>query len=172
MLLVEDVIEVLDRFTWTSEQHLRMIVVGGLALQLYDKSLARPTIDLDAEIREGNIDLLDQFLTENHIPADLSEDVSHWGMIDIPPGYRGRVKKCVQRKFLEIGVLDYTDFVISKLRVARQVDIDDTMKVIAFTGMSEAEIRDAAEASIAASVKSTELWKFRQTLDIFFARRL
>lgn len=147
----------------------KIIIVGGLSISAYGKN-DRETYDIDAEISvrdKGAIERASDELNKKNIDNDISEDVSRWGMIDIPPDYRNRTKLFKKVDDVEFHLLSPVDLIISKLRSFRDVDISDSKYLVNKFNISIEEIRIAAEKAIETSPRSTDLFWFKKNIDIF-----
>ncbi|MBN4054435.1 hypothetical protein JYT87_01865 [Nitrospira defluvii] len=165
---LNSVIETLKVFSLQEKKPLQLILLGGLALHHYGMK-NRSTIDIDAEVK-GDLESLFQFLKSRNIPSDLSENISGWSIIAMPPGYRERAKTLFQSEFLEVRVLDPIDFVISKLRRFSEEDIKDALFVVKKYRMGSDQISRSAETAIASSVKDTTLFLFKKNIDLFLKK--
>lgn len=165
--------EAIDKLVQSIQQAttkpVKIIQLDGLALMLY--GLRRRTRDLDAEIPTLTGRQLSQILRHLDIPADLSSNVSHWGMIDRPPGYRERAKFLFRRGHVTVGVLAPLDLVMSKLRVMHEQDIKDAVYLVKRFKITETQIRRALNRMIQASVPSTDLFFFKKTVKGFIHER-
>ena len=161
-------IALLNAFVKETKRPLEVILIGGLAVQYYGLK-DRATVDIDAEVK-GDVEGLQDYLRENHIPADLGENISGWSVVAMPPGYRERIISIHQDEWLQVGVLDPVDFIIAKLRRFTEEDISDALFVAGKYHADPAEIRRAAEEAIRHSPKDTALFLFRGNLDLFLEK--
>lgn len=161
-------IEILKTFSIREKKPLRLILLGGLALHHFGME-NRSTIDIDAEV-DGDLESLFLFLKTQKIPSDLSENISGWSVIAMPPGYRERAITLFKSEFLEVCVLDPSDFVISKLRRFTEEDIEDALFVVKKYAISADQVSESAEAAIAHSVKDTGLFLFKKNVDLFLRK--
>jgi hypothetical protein len=170
-LVAEEAIEQLVRAVEkTTKRSVEIILLGGLAMALYGRR--RKTRDLDAEIPALTGPQLARLLRYLDIPADLSRDVSHWGMIDLPPGYRGRAKQLWRKGRVTVRVLSPLDLVMSKLRVMRESDIQDALYLIRHFKITRPAIRRAMNHMIRASIPSTDLFFFEKFMEGFLKKRV
>lgn len=144
---------------------VKIILLGGLAMMVYGRK--RKTRDLDAEILNLTRKQLGRILENLDIPADLSSDVSHWGMIDLPPGYRGRAKRIRQKGKINLYILSPLDLTMSKLRVMREKDIQDALFLIRRFKITRLQIRRTMNQMIRRSIPSTDLFFFKRFMDGF-----
>ena len=158
-------IQLLDQFISESNQPLDILLVGALALQAYGYH-DRYTQDIDAEI-SGPLDPLVRFLDARHIPADLTQDISGWSVVAMPPGYKERTSDLVRSENLRVRLLSPVDFIIAKLRRGTDLDHEDAMFVAKRFGVPASAVRDAAAAAVAASRQDTALFLFNKTVDLF-----
>jgi hypothetical protein len=149
----------------TSRRPVTVILLGGLAMAWYGSS--RQTRDLDAEVSSLTRPQLTRLWKSLGFPADLSADVSHWGMIDLPPGYRIRAKPIKKRGRITVKILSPLDLVMSKLRVMRESDIQDARFLIRRFRLTKAQIKRAMHRMIRASVPSTDLFFFQRFVENF-----
>ncbi len=165
---LKSVIELLKQYTSEEHKSLKVTLLGGLALHYYGMK-GRSTIDIDAEI-EGDLEALFYFLKSRNIPSDLSENISGWSVIAMPPGYQDRAMKIHQSAQLEVRVLDPKDFVIAKLRRFTEEDIEDALFVVKKYQIKPGEISLSAEAATQSSIKDTMLFLFKKNVDIFLEK--
>ncbi len=165
---LDSVIHTLKAFSNREKKSLQMILLGGLALHHYGME-ERSTIDIDAEV-VGDLESLFHFLKSKKIPSDLSENISGWSVVAMPPGYRDRTTTLFQSEYLQIGVLDPCDFVVSKLRRFTETDIEDALFIVKKFGLRPEQIARSAEAAIAHSIKDTGLFLFKKNVDLFLKR--
>ena len=165
-LEIETIKKILKEFVKDTGEQLELILIGGLALQLYGLE-NRATMDIGAEVEKGNLFELYNFLKEKGIPADLSENISGWSVVSMPEGYRERAKVVVKDKNLVIKILDPYDFVIAKLRRGTQEDFEDALFVAKKFNLNPEEILKYGELAIKNSIKDTALFNFKNRLDIF-----
>jgi len=146
---------------------LRVILCVGLATIAYGME-ERATLDIDAEI-DADIKTIERLKKNIRFPAELSSDISRWSMIDIPEGYRDRVVPLdnVKTKNIRIFLLSPLDLIISKLRVFRDKDIEDAIFLVKKFGIKKSDILKASKQAIAQSPPSTELLRFRKSLQYF-----
>ena len=154
----------------TTKRPIEIILLGGLALALYGRR--RKTRDLDAEIPALTGAQLGRLLRYLDIPADLSKDVSHWGMIDLPPGYRRRAKRLWRKGRITVRVLSPLDLVMSKLRVMRDSDIQDARYLIRRFKITRLQIRRAMNRMTRASIPSTDLFFFEKFMEGFLQKHV
>lgn len=122
---------------------------------------------MDAEIPSLTGRQLAKLLRYLEIPADLSSDVSRWGMIDLPPGYRSRSKLIQRRGRITVCILSPLDLAMSKLRVMRESDIRDALYLIRRFKISRLQTRRAMNRMIRASIPSTDLFFFKKFMEGF-----
>jgi hypothetical protein len=149
-----------------SRKPVTAILLGGLAMAWYGSS--RQTRDLDAEVSSLTRPQLTRLWKSLDFPADLSADVSHWGMIDLPPGYRKRAEVIRRRGRITVRILSPLDLVMSKLRVMRDSDIQDARFLIRRFKLTKLKIRRAMNRMIHASIPSTDLFFFQRFMEGFF----
>jgi len=167
-LNLDSVIALLRGFSLKEKKPLRIILLDGLALHHYGMK-NRSTIDIDAEV-VGNLEALFHFLKSEKIPSDLSENISGWSVVAMPPGYRNRATRLHRSEGLEVSVLDPCDFVISKLRRFSEEDIEDALFVVKKYRISPEQIAQSAEAAIADSIKDATLFLFKKNVDLFLKK--
>lgn len=170
-LVAEEAIDKLVRaIETTTKRPVEVILLGGLALTLY--GMRRRTRDVDAEIPALTSRHLSRLLQQIDIPADISKDVSHWGMIDLPPGYRRRAKRLFRRGRITVRVLSPLDLAMSKLRVMRESDIRDALYLIRHFKITRLQIRRAMNRMVRASIPSTDLFFFKKFMEGFLERQV
>ena len=148
-----------------SRRPVDVIILGGLAMAWYGSS--RQTRDLDAEVSSLTNPQLTRVWRSLGFPADLSADVSHWGMIDLPPGYRKRAKMIRRHGHVTVRILLPLDLAMSKLRVMRESDIQDARFLIRRFKITKLQIRRAMNRMIRASIPSTDLFFFQRFMEGF-----
>lgn len=161
----DQLVALLRRYVRESGAPLDLLLVGALALQVYGIG-TRVTRDVDAELA-GPLDGLSAFLTQQAIPADLTQNMSGWSVVAMPPGYRARARLVIDEPNFRLRVLTPTDFIIAKLRRGTDVDHEDALLVAHSHNVRSADIRTAADAALAASPEDTTLFLFRKTVDLF-----
>jgi len=148
-------------------KNLRVILCGGLAAIAYGMK-ERATTDIDAEVN-ADFETIDKLKKNIKLPAELSADISRWSMIDIPEGYRERAIPFteVQTSNIKVFLLSPLDLIISKLRVFRDKDIQDSVFLVKKFKIKRSDILKASKQSIAQSPPSTELLRFKKSLNHF-----
>jgi len=148
-------------------KHLKVIICGGLAAIAYGMK-DRETLDIDAEVNV-TFDVIEKLKKSIKIPAELTSDISRWSMIDIPKGYRKRAVpyNLVETKHINVFLLAPLDLIISKLRVFRDKDIEDALFLIKKFKISKNDVLRASERAIKTSPASTELLRFKKTIEHF-----
>ncbi len=154
----------------TTTRPVDVILLGGLALTLY--GMRRKTRDLDAEIPALTARHLSRLLAQINLPADISRDVSHWGMIDLPPGYRRRARQFLKKGRVTVRVLSPLDLAMSKLRVMRESDIQDALYLIRKFKITRLQLRRAMNRMIRISIPSTDLFFFKAFMDGFLEKQV
>ncbi|MBI5181676.1 MAG: hypothetical protein HZA06_02060 [Nitrospirae bacterium] len=146
---------------------LKVIVCGGLAVIAYGMT-DRQTLDIDAEV-DADFRVIEKLKKNLKLPAELTTDISRWSMVDIPPGYRERAVplNIVETKNIEVFFLSPIDLIISKLRVFRDKDIEDAVFLVRKFKIKKGDILRASRQAIEASPPSTELLRFKKTLQHF-----
>ncbi len=124
----EELVQILEDYVKRKGEKLSLILVEAFALPFYGVE-SRYTRDIDAEILEGDLYELQEFLEKLGIEADLTENFSGWSVILMPPGYRERAISVYESPYLTIKILDPYDFILSKLRRGTQDDIEDALRV-------------------------------------------
>lgn len=89
-ITADRLIALLEQFVKTTGQPIDLLLVDALALQCYGFR-ERYTHDVDGELT-GPIHPLVTFLTSEGVPADLTQDISGWSIVAMPPGYRDRAQ--------------------------------------------------------------------------------
>jgi hypothetical protein len=169
-LAAEDAIDALIRAVESiSRRPVNFILLGGLAMAWYGSS--RQTRDLDAEVSSLTRPQLTRLWKSLEFPADLSADVSHWGMVDLPPGYRNRAKTIRRRGRVTVRILSPLDLAMSKLRVMRDSDIRDARFLIRRFRITKLQLRRAMNRMIRISIPSTDLFFFQRFMEGFLNQR-
>jgi len=166
MLNLQKVKEILKEFVLETGEPLELILIGGLALEVYGM-IDRATMDIDAEIEQGDLIKLYQYLKNSGVPADLTENISGWSVIAMPENYRERAEVIFEDDNFVIKILDPYDFVIAKLRRGLQLDIDDALFVAKKYNLEPSKIKEFSENAIKNSVKDTAIFSFRNRVDLF-----
>ncbi len=164
-ITADRLIALLEQFVETTGHPIDLLLVGALAMQCYGLR-ERYTNDVDGELI-GPLQPLLTFLTDKGVPADLTQDISGWSVVAMPPGYRDRATDLVSHSKLRIRLLEPVDFVIAKLRRGIELDLDDALYVVRRFRISRDAIEQAAAAAVAASPQDTALFLFRKTVELF-----
>ena len=129
---------------------------------------SRATTDVDGELREG-VRTLKEFLSGHGIPANLGQSLSGWSVAAMPPGYRERATVFINEPGLRVTLLAPVDFIIAKLRRGTDEDLEDAAWIALRYHTNAQQVRDAADAALAASLEDTALFLFERTVDRFCA---
>lgn len=152
---------------FVQEEHVSvgLLVIGGLAMELY--GLPRNTDDIDAEIvcERSAYEGLTRRLRERGILHNISDDVDHWGMIPLPPGYRERAQTIYSEHGFEVRILDPLDFIASKVRRGIETDMTDALLIAKKFSLSMEEIR--THLGKIRLPMSTETLLFLKNVDLF-----
>jgi len=167
-LTLDRLIELLADYVRETGTALDLLLIGRLALYAYGATEAC-TEDVDAEL-VGHVEQLSDFLKRRNIPANLSENISGWSVVAMPPGYRERAQVFREQGGLRIRLLAPVDFVIAKLRRGTEDDLGDAEFVARRFAIPSGAVRAAAELALAASPKDTALFAFRKTVELFCRR--
>lgn len=167
-LTLDRLFALLREYVQQTGDRLDLLLIGRLALHAYGVGTPQ-TEDLDAEFT-GDFDRLVGFLKERSIPTNLSENISGWSAVAMPPGYRERCTVLMEQPGLRVRLLSPADFVISKLRRGMEQDLEDAAFVARKFGVSSGAVQAAAERALAASSKDTTLFAFRKTVELFCQR--
>jgi hypothetical protein len=164
-ITADRLIVLLEQFVKTTGQPIDLLLVGALALQCYGFR-ERLTNDVEGELA-GPLQPLLTFLTGEGVPADLTQDISGWSIVAMPPGYRERATELVSNPNLRIRLLTPLDFVIAKLRRGIELDLDDALFVVHRFQIPKSAIEQAAADAIGASPQDTALFLFQKTVELF-----
>ena len=82
-ITAERLILLLEQFVKTTGQPIDLLLIGALALQCYGFR-DRYTNDVDGELT-GPLHPLVAFLSAEGVPADLTQDISGWSIVAMPP---------------------------------------------------------------------------------------
>lgn len=167
-LTLDHVLILFEEYVRQTGQRLDVLLIGRLALYAYGSSQAQ-TDDVDAELRQ-DVERVGAFLKQHGVPSNLSENISGWSIVSLPPGYRDRAKVLHEREDLRVAVLEPADFIISKLRRGTDQDFTDAEFVARRYGVTPQAIQAAADAALAASPKDTALFVFRKAVALFLRR--
>ena len=167
-LTLDQILTLFEEYVRQTGQRLDVLLIGRLAMYAYGSSEAQ-TDDVDAELRQ-DVERVGAFLKQHGIPSNLSENISGWSIVSLPPGYRDRTKMLHERENLRVAVLEPTDFVISKLRRGTEQDFTDAEFVARRYGVNRQAVQTAADAALAASPKDTALFVFRKAVNLFLQR--
>lgn len=127
---VKTYIEKIESFARGRNEPVELIIIGGIAMAFY--GFPRYTVDIDAEIKcsdEFYTQLID-YLKREGINFNISENISGWGIVPLPEGYRERSQTVYRSDLLIIKVLEPADFVFSKLLRGTEEDFNDALMVI------------------------------------------
>jgi hypothetical protein len=127
---VRPYIEKIEAFLNKRKETLELILIGGLAMSFYGEE--RYTMDIDGEVScsEALFYALLDYLEKEGLNFNIGEDISHWGVIPLPEGYRDRAKTVYKSDYLTIRILDPVDFIFSKLMRGTEEDFKDILAVI------------------------------------------
>lgn len=133
---VKPYIEKIERFAKSAksaksiDKQIELLIIGGLALSLY--GLPRYTIDIDAEIKCDNETYFEflEYMKDEGTAFNISDNISGWGIVPLPAGYRDRAKTVYSSDNLTIKVLEPVDFVFAKLMRGTEEDLRDIIDVI------------------------------------------
>jgi hypothetical protein len=167
-LTLDRLFGLLEDYVHRTGRRLDVLPIGLLALYAYGSQEAR-TEDVDAEW-DQDVEEAGAFLKQHGIHSNLSENVSGWTIVSLPPGYRHRARMLHQRDQLRVLLLDPVDFVVSKRRRGTEQDFADAEFVARQHHITAAEVSAAADAAIAASPKETALFVFRKAVTLFLQR--
>lgn len=167
-LLIDNIVKLLIRVSakYAKSKKVRIVLAGGLAMIAYGKP-KRSTLDVDAEIITKDPTLIEKISKKFQalgIPIDISDNISRWGMVDLPPAYQKRAQPYQNNELVEILLLSPLDLIISKLRIFRDNDIEDINYLVKKFKISYPEIKREAKAAIQASPRSTEVLFFKKNL--------
>lgn len=127
-LTLDHILTLLEDYVRQTGRPLDVLLIGRLALYAYGIHEAR-TDDMDAELAQ-DVEEVGAFLKRHGVPSNLSENISGWSIVSLPPGYRVRARVFHGKGNLRVSVLDPTDFVISKLRRGTEQDLADAEFVV------------------------------------------
>ncbi|WP_447969105.1 DUF6036 family nucleotidyltransferase [Nitrospira sp. M1] len=119
---------------------------------------------------KGKLDPLITFLQQQHVPADLGENMSGWSIVAMPPGYRERTSVWHEAPGIRVRLLSPVDFIIAKLRRGTDQDLDDAEYVARRHDVASTAIQSAAQSAITASPKDTAIFLFNKTVEHFCHR--
>jgi hypothetical protein len=120
-LTLDHILTLFEEYIRQTGQRLDVLLIGRLALYAYGSSEAQ-TDEVDAELAQ-DVERGSVFLKQHGVPCNLSESISGWSIVSLPPGYRDRAKVLREREDLRVSILDPTDFIISKLRRGTEQDL-------------------------------------------------
>lgn len=167
-LTLDRLFALLGDYVHRTGRSLNVLLIGRLALYGYGSQEAR-TEDVDAELSQ-DVEEVGAFLKQQGIPSNLSENISGWSIVSLPPGYRHRARVLHQRDQLRVSVLDPIDFIVSKLRRGTEQDFADAEFVARRYHVTATDVSAAADSAIAASPKDTALFVFRKAVALFLQR--
>lgn len=167
-LTLDHILALLEEYVRQTGRRLDVLLIGRLALYAYGSPEAR-TDDVDAELMQ-DVEQVSDFLKQHGVPSNLSENISGWSIVSLPPGYRDRARVLHERDKLRVVLLDPVDFVISKLRRGTEQDFADAEYVARRHGVTAQAIQAAADSALAASPKDTALFVFRKAVALFLHR--
>ncbi|MBA3754049.1 MAG: hypothetical protein H0X01_07940 [Nitrospira sp.] len=164
-ITADRLIVLLEQFVRSTGQPVDLLLIGALAMQCYG-ARDRFTNDVDGELA-GSLAPLVTFLANEGIPADLTQDISGWSVVAMPPGYRDRATDLLNHPNLRIRLLDPVDFVIAKLRRGIELYLDEAMYIVRRFQIPTSGIELSADAAIAASPQDTTLFLVQKTVELF-----
>ncbi len=167
-LTLDHILTLFEEYVRQTGQRLEVLLIGRLALYAYGSSEAR-TDDVDAELAQ-DVERVSAFLKQHGVPSNLSENISGWSIVSLPPGYRDRATVLHERENLRVALLEPADFIISKLRRGTEQDFADAEFVARRYVVTNQKIQAAADAALAASPKDTALFVFRKAVALFLQR--
>lgn len=167
-LTLDHALTLLADYVRQARRPLDVLLIGRLALYAYGSHEAH-TDDVDAELAH-DVEEVGAFLKHHGVPSNLSENISGWSIVSLPPGYRERARLLHHKEQLRVSLLDPADFVISKLRRGTEQDLADAEFVARRHAVTVTAIRAAADSAIVASPKDTALFVFRKTVELFLQR--
>lgn len=167
-LTLDRIVALLKDYVRQSGSPLDLLLIGRLALYAYGATEAL-TNDLDAELT-SDLEPFAVFPKKHNVPENLSENISGWSVVAMPPGYRERTQVFRAQGGLRIRLLAPVDFAIAKLRCGTEQDLADAEFVAHRFALTPDAVRAAAEQALAASPKDTALFVFRKTVDLFCQR--
>jgi hypothetical protein len=168
VLTLDRILTLLEDYVRRSGRPLNVLLIGRLALYAYGSQEAQ-TEDVDAELGQ-DVEEVGAFLKQHGVPSNLSENISGWSIVSLPPGYRTRSSVLHDRNNLRISLLAPVDFVIAKLRRGTEQDFADAEFVARRHGVTAEAVQAAADSAIAASPKDTALFVFRKAVALFIQR--
>jgi len=127
---VRPYIDKIENFVRKKNEHIELLLIEGLAMSFYGS--LKYTVDIDGEIK-CNDELyfeLFEYLKNEGVAFNLSENISSWGIIPLPEGYRERAGTVYKSDYLTVKVLDPVDYVFSKLLRGTEEDYRDALEVI------------------------------------------
>src|SRR5690349_19302966 len=122
-LTLDHTLTLLEDYVRQTRRPLDVLLIGRLALYAYGSHEAH-TDDVDAELAH-DVEEVGTFLKHHGVPSNLSENISGWSIVSLPPGYRERARLLHHKDQLRVSLLDPVDFVISKLRRGTEQDLAD-----------------------------------------------
>lgn len=123
-------LDAVEKFAAEKKAKLEFILIGGLSLSFY--GIPRHTLDIDAEVHcdEKRFYELVEFLKQEKLAFNISNNISGWGIIPLPAGYAGRAQTVHEGEYLTVKILDPADFVFGKLMRGTEEDFNDALEVI------------------------------------------
>lgn len=123
-------IDVIEEYLSRTDEAVELLLIGGLAMAAYGSP--RHTEDVDAEIQcsDKTYDGLVDYLKSKGLAFNIGEDISRWGMVPLPEGYRERATVQYKKGNLVLKVLEPVDFIFSKLTRGTELDFADVVEVI------------------------------------------
>ncbi len=165
---LDRILRLFEAYVRETGRRLDVLLIGRLALYAYGSQDAQ-TEDVDAELMQ-DVEEVGCFLKQHGVPSNLSENISGWSIVSLPPGYRERAQVLHNRNNLRVSLLAPADFVIAKLRRGTEQDFDDAEFVARRHGVTPQTIQAAADSAIASSPKDTALFVFRKAVALFLQR--
>ena len=165
----EELVNILEDYARKRGERLSIILVGANALPFYGVQ-TRYTRDIDAEVLEGDLYRLKEFLDSMGVESDLTENFSGWSIVSMPSDYRERAVKVYESPHLVVKVLEPHDFILAKLRRGTQQDIEDALKVArTVDSFNREELKRRIDRAIRESPRDTQILNFKRICEHFFS---
>ena len=163
----EELVKILEKYAKARGERLSLLLVGANTLYFYGVEI-RHTRDIYAEILEGDLYQLVEFLEGLSIEADLTENFSGWSIVSMPSDYRENSLEVYSSPYLSLKVLEPYDFILAKLRRRTKEDIEDALTVAkSVENFNPDRLRERIEQAIEESPRDTQLLSFQRICEHF-----
>lgn len=135
--------KLIDIIKKVSDRPVEVIIIGRSAMSFYGTIQSTQVIDFEIRgLDDKGFFSLKELLDKEQIIADFGEDVSRWGVIPLPEGYRERARIVMEDGNVRLRVLEPVDFIISKMRRGTAEDEEDAIELCRAFQIKAEDIED------------------------------